>query len=297
MNIIIFGASGFLGGNLLPLLLEDEKIKNILIVTHTAPLNFTNSSKKLFVVSQKEFFLQNFDYKDFYESTVICLSGNYSPKSSNAALREANFEIPRRIIDFLGKTVIRHFILASSVNVRLAAANGYARYKREIENYIMSCGIPYTIFRPSLLFGRGDTGLSKIINFIRRFPVVPVLGDGKKLEQPIHVSEAAAFFHQAVISAPVNQILEIGGLQAMSYNDMLITIAGTFRRNKMLLHLPARPVYRILSFFENIGLRFPVNSEQILHIDTDLDIDNGPALSRYHVKLRPFKEWLREYIG
>jgi NADH dehydrogenase len=296
MNIIVFGASGFLGGNVLPLLLRDERIKKILTVTHTTPLNYKNTSEKLFAVSQKDFFSQNFDSKAFSDAVVICLTGDYSPKSTDAALREANFEIPKKIIGFLGKGGIRHFILASSINTRLAVRGGYAQYKREIETYIASSGIPYTIFRPTLITGKGGAGLSKIIDYIKKLPVIPVFGNGKKLEQPIHVSEAAAFFYQAAVSAPANQIIEIGGLKAMTYNDMLFAVAAVFNRNIKLLRLPARPFYLILSFFEHIGLRLTVSPEQILHIDTDLNIDNAPALDRYRVNLRPFEEWLREYV-
>jgi NADH dehydrogenase len=296
MNIIIFGASGFLGRNLLPLLLEDVQIKKILAVTHKSRLNLPDMTEKVDVVSQDDFFSLRFNRNEFSDSTVICLAGNYSPKASAAGLRMANFEMPKKIIDFLKIYGIKHFILAGTINVRLPAGNGYTHYKREIEAYTASSGIPHTIFRPSLLFGKGDSVFSKIISYIKKWHIIPVLGDGNKLEQPIHVSEAAVFFYQAAVSAPANQIFEIGGLNPMSYNDMLFAIAEVFNRNIRLLHLPARPAYRILEFLERMGLRLPVNSEQILHIDNDLDIDNGPALNRYHVRLQPFKEWLREYF-
>jgi NADH dehydrogenase len=296
MNVIIFGASGFLGGNLLPLLLEDARIERILAVTHATQLNFPYTPQKFTTVSQEYFFSSSFDRKEFSNSVIICLAGNYSPKADNNALRTANFEIPQKAIDILKIDGIKHFILASTINVRFAGADGYAYWKREIEAYTVSSGIPYTIFRPALLFGKGDSALKKITGYIKNLPFMPVFGDGKKLEQPIHVSEAAAFFHQAAVSVPANQVFEIGGLYPMSYNDMLFSIAELLKRNIHLLHLPARPAYCILFFLERIGLRFSFNSDQILHIDTDLDIDNGPALNRYNVKLRPFKEWLREYL-
>jgi NADH dehydrogenase len=296
MNIIIFGATGFLGWNVLPLLLKDERVEKILAVTHSTRLNTAAGAEKLFTVSQDEFFSSCFDSKGLLGAVVICLAGDYSSTSDDSALREANFETPKKIIDSLGKDIMRHFILASSINTRFAGYGGYAQYKREIETYLVSSGIPYTIFRPALIIGKSGAGLSKIIDYVKKLPVIPVFGDGKKLEQPIHITEAAEFFYQAALSAPANQIIEIGGLNAMTYNDMLFTIAGAFNRSIKLLHLPARPFYLLLSFLEHLGLRLLVSSEQVLHIDTDLNIDNAPALSRYCVGLRPFREWLREYV-
>lgn len=296
MNVIIFGATGFLGKNVLPLLLKDAHIRKILAVTHNTRLDIAIGIEKLFTVSQDEFFSSHFNCEDFSGAAVICLTGDYSSKANAAILRQANFEIPKKIIDFLGKDRIYHFVLASSINTRFADHGGYAQYKKEIETYLVSSGIPYTIFRPALIIGKSGAGLSKIINYVNKLPVIPVFGDGKKLEQPIHVSEAAEFFYQAAISAPANQIIEIGGLNAMTYNDMLLVIAGAFNQRIKLLHLPERPFYLALTFLEHFGMRLPVGAEQILHIDTDLDIDNASALRRYNVVLRPFEEWLREYV-
>jgi hypothetical protein len=63
-----------------------------------------------------------------------------------------------------------------------------------------------------------------------------------------------------------------------------------------VLHIPASPIYRILSFLEYIGLHLPISSEQILHIDTDLNIDNSPALNTYRVDMRSFEERVCEYV-
>jgi NADH dehydrogenase len=165
-------------------------------------------------------------------------------------------------------------------------------YKKAAEDYVAGSGLPYTVLRPSLIFGLEDAGFSRLVRHIKKHRLMPVFGDGRKLEQPIHVNEAAAFFHQAAVSPAAGTAIEIGGLEAMTYDDMLLKTAAALKRKIMLLHIPARPLCVLLEFLERHRLGLPINSEQIAHIATDLDIDNSAALRRYNVSLQPFDKWL-----
>jgi NADH dehydrogenase len=294
MKILIFGASGFLGRSLLPRLLEDTYIKSITAITHETPLNI-QSEEKLSVISVNDFFAVGSKAAQLRYDTVICLAGRtYSQTSDERIIKESNLDMPKRIVDMCIRVGTDHFILASSINVRLLNRHnrGYPLYKKSAEDYVAGSCLPYTILRPSLIFGPNDAGFSRLVRHIKKHRLMPVFGDGRKLEQPIHVNEAAAFFHQAAVSPAACAAVEIGGLEAMTYDDMLLKIAAALKRKIMLLHIPARPLCILMEFLERRGLGLPVNSEQIAHIDTDLDIDNASALRRYNVSLQPFDKLL-----
>jgi NADH dehydrogenase len=294
MNILIFGAAGFLGRSLLKILVNDNNISHITAVIHGRTLPKELLAGKINEAKIDDF-LNETKYVEPYDVAICLIGKNITPKNSAKEIKESNLDTPKKIINFCRDNKIKHLIFASSINTRLTKLKGYAEHKREIEQYLVNSGVPYTIFRPALIFGSGDTGLSRIYKFIRKFPFVPVFGDGKKLEQPIYVEEAAEFFYKAALAAPENKVYEIGGLKAYSYNDLMLTMAKTLGKKIALIHLPARPVYLLLHFLEGLNLRLPANSEQIAHIDTDLDINNGPALNTYRVALRSFEEWLHVY--
>jgi NADH dehydrogenase len=267
--------------------MSDESISQITVAIHKTFLPADLRSDKISEVKIDDLVLGG---KPDRWDAVIFLIGDWV--GSKHVMKESNFEVPKRVIDYCKENNARHFIFASSINIRLHESNVYAEYKRQIESYLKNSGVPYTIFRPALIFGPGDKGLSKIYNFIRRFSVAPVFGDGKKLEQPIYVKEAAEYFYKAALAAPENKTYEIGGLTAYSYNDLMLAMAKIAGRKVALFHIASRPFFYILLFLEKIGLNLPINSEQILHIDTDLDIDNSPAVEKYNVILKPFEYWL-----
>ena len=296
MNILIFGASGFLGRNLLPRLLGDSRVARVTAVTHRTPLALNAADDKLTCLAVEDFFSSQASASRQSFDVVVCLCGRtYSQTSNEAIIKNSNLDTPVRIIDRCRDIGVGHIILASSINARLYAekySRNYSLYKKMVEEYLVASGLPYTIFRPALIFGAGDAGFSRLVSHIRKFTCVPVFGDGQKLEQPVHVRETADFFYQAALSSPANAIFEIGGLEAMTYDEMLSKIAAALKRRINLLHIPIKPLLLTLSFMERLGLSLPINSEQLLHIDTHLAIDNSPALRCFDVTLRPFEELL-----
>ena len=56
----------------------------------------------------------------------------------------------------------------------------------------MGMGIPYSIIRPTLVFGEGDLLLNNMAWALRRFPVFPVFGEGDYQVQPIYAEDLAA---------------------------------------------------------------------------------------------------------
>ena len=55
------------------------------------------------------------------------------------------------------------------------------------ENILKESGVPYTIIRPTLVFGREDILVNNIAWLLRRFPVFPIFGSGDYHLQPVFV--------------------------------------------------------------------------------------------------------------
>jgi NADH dehydrogenase len=295
MNILVFGASGFLGRSLMKFLIGDKNITMITAAIHKNTLPKELHSEKVREAAVNEL-LGNIKPEENYDVVVSLTGKKDTPKNGAAAMEEANIETPKRIVDFCKNNNVKHLILASSINTRILKSKGYAEHKRRLEVYLQNSGAPYTIFRPALIFGPGDSGLSRVWQFIKKIPLAPVFGDGKKLEQPIYVEEAACFFYKAVFSAAKNRVYEIGGLKAYTYNDLMYAIADGVGRKIALVHIPAGLSVKILTFFEKLGLMLPVSSEQIMHIDMNLDIDNSFALKEFSVELKPFEERIKQCL-
>jgi NADH dehydrogenase len=91
--------------------------------------------------------------------------------------------------------------------------------------------------RPSIVFGRGDEFMSVLATMIRRYPVVPVLGDGNYRLQPIAVEQVAEGFVQALRTVlSVGQTYDVAGPQPYRLVEIEIGAAGP--RTVRKVHVP-----------------------------------------------------------
>ncbi len=105
------------------------------------------------------------------------------------------------------------------------------------EKALVNSGIPYSIVRPTLVFGKEDILVNNIAWLIRRFPVFPIFGSGRYRVQPVFVEDLAAL---AVASAPEqrsNTFAAIGP-EVFSFAELVQLIASRIKPQVKLMHVP-----------------------------------------------------------
>ena len=102
---------------------------------------------------------------------------------------------------------------------------------------------------------------------MRYSPIVPIFGDGKYLQQPIYVDDVA----QALVSClssdnTIGKSYNISGKQALTYNEVIDTIARQMNKRVWKIHVPSKPVVSLLRFFKRARIPFPIKAEQVLRL-------------------------------
>lgn len=137
--------------------------------------------------------------------------------------------------------------------VEQSLANQWVEGEASLQSWATSHGIEWVILRPTLIYGRQDGNINGIINFIRRFGFLPVLGTASGKRQPVRAVDVA---HAciAAVTAPAarNQAYNICGGETLTYRDMVrrVFIAQGYRPRLLTVPLPlfrlARPLGRLL---------------------------------------------------
>ncbi len=167
---------------------------------------------------------------------------------------------------------VEHFILMSALGVRNDPNYPYFYAKYRAEEAVKQSGIPYTIFRPSIIFGPKDGFINQLADLVRGAPVVPIAGTGRSLFQPVSVSEVARSFVWAVDNtASYGQTYELGGPDVLSYDDIIDIIQKQIGTSKKKAHLPAGLVGGVVALSSPLPkkLRPPVTKDQLKMLDID----------------------------
>jgi uncharacterized protein YbjT (DUF2867 family) len=113
----------------------------------------------------------------------------------------------------------------------------YYRGKAAQERLLREAGVPYTIVRPSLVFGEGDILVNNIARLMRVFPVFPVFGDGHYEVQPVHVDDVAEIAVKGA-RAPDAAKVDAIGPETFAFRDFLRLLAENIRPGMVFLPMP-----------------------------------------------------------
>jgi uncharacterized protein YbjT (DUF2867 family) len=189
---------------------------------------------------------------------------------------------------FISTTAIFTSLNASSKAARVAA-----------ESAIAASRLRYTILRPTMISGAArDRNMVRLIRFLRRWPVMPVVGSGKHLVQPIYVDDVARAVVDALQSdRTVRRAYNIAGAEPLTFNEVVDTIARLLARRRFALHIPMAPVVAILRAAERMGIRGPIRAEQILRLNEDKAFSSEEARRDFGFVSRSFAEGMANEIA
>jgi len=204
----------------------------------------------------------------------------------------------------------------------LGAAPGAPRYLRSKwagEEEVRRSGMPFVIFRPSFLLGSGGGAAAQFAQVVRfgpwypfallfggrplfaalaaLTPVVLVLGSGKYRSMPVALADVLAVMRQALDRHDIiGRAFEIGGPEALTYDELIIRVARVLGVRRWLLHLPdpaARAVTTMFAVLPNP----PITRDEAESLFIDTLCDATEVIRTFGLRMRPVDLALREALG
>jgi NADH dehydrogenase len=204
----------------------------------------------------------------------------------------------RNILAAAKKAGVRHFFFQSALGTRSGAKSQYHKTKWEAEELVRQSGIPYTILRPSLIYGAGDQFTIRLSEMMKLAPVLPVIGPGKSKIQPIYIDDVAACVAKAVSGdAFLNKILEIGGPEQLTYEEVTLAIAGAMGIKRPMLHMPLLFIKSAARVLEMVLPKPPVTTDQLIMLQEDNVCGMEDIRRKFGVEPVRFKEGLARFLG
>jgi len=109
-------------------------------------------------------------------------------------------ELPRMLAAACQGAGVTRLLHMSALGASADAASAYLRSKAQGEAAIAGSGLAWTIFRPSVIFGPGDTFLNLFAKLARAFPVIPLAAAQARF-QPIYVGDVATCMARSLVDA------------------------------------------------------------------------------------------------
>ncbi|WP_375462582.1 complex I NDUFA9 subunit family protein [uncultured Methylobacterium sp.] len=129
-------------------------------------------------------------------------------------------------------------IHVSAIGADAASESRYARTKAEGEAGVLAACPGAVIFRPSLVFGPGDSFFNRFASLARLLPVLPLAGAQSRF-QPVFVGDVAeAIARAAEGRVPGGKVYELGGPEIATLEHLVRYMLRTIMRRRVVLSLP-----------------------------------------------------------
>jgi len=212
--------------------------------------------------------------------------------------RSVHVEGTRNVLDAAKKAGIGHFVYQSAVGSREGAKSQYHRTKWEAENLVRASGVPYTILRPSLIYGPGDLFTIRISEMIKVSPVLPVIGTGRSKIQPIFIDDVVECLRKIVTSESfINKIYEIGGPDELTYEEVTKAIAAAMGVDRPVVHMPLFFMRTMAMVAETVLSKPPVTTDQLIMLQEDNVCSLRDIREVFGVEPVKFREGLSRFLG
>jgi uncharacterized protein YbjT (DUF2867 family) len=236
-NITVLGGAGFVGTSLVTKL--DQAGYKVKVLSRRR-----ESSKHLILLPNVQ--VVECDIADNHalkkalvgSDAVINLVGILHENSKNT-FEKVHHQLPRRVAQICEELGIARLLHMSALQASKSAPSQYLRSKAAGEAAVneFSKKLDITIFKPSVIFGRGDSFLSLFAMLVKYLPVIFLAKSNTKF-QPIWVEDVAQCFVNALENtATYGKSYELGGPQIYSLRELVQKVMDVLRKTRPIVGL------------------------------------------------------------
>ena len=169
-------------------------------------------------------------------SAVVNLVGILH-ESPREAFADIHVEGTRKVVAACRSGSVARLLHMSAINAAPDAPSRYLRSKGEAEKIVADSGLAWTIFRPSVIFGREDSFLNRFASLLRSFPVIPLGAAGARFA-PIYVTDVVRCFGHALSDdTTIGQRYNLCGPDVYTLKELFLHVGETIGRPRRIVAL------------------------------------------------------------
>ena len=240
MKIAVIGGSGYVGQNLIKKLLAetDHEIVSLSLNAESidyASLRVNAKNTDIFDTEAVQKLLADCD-------AVYYLVHMMAQKKFDFA--EAESKAAESLVNACKETPVQKIIFLGGLGSDKENLSKHLASRHKTGEILRKSGAHVIEFRASMVVGKGSVSYDIIARLVEKLPVMGLPTWAKTLTQPIGLVDATDYLVAALnLDNKADQIVEIGGPEAMTYEALMRSYASWKGTKTMYLHIPFVPVF------------------------------------------------------
>jgi nucleoside-diphosphate-sugar epimerase len=296
MRFLITGSTGFIGSKLVEEL-ESQSISFDVLKRKTA--GSQSIQKEGVVEIQWPGEIQDLELKN-YTSIIHLANAPATPQATVEELERDNLSPVKYFLERISATNPDcSFVFVSSQSAKAETPSIYGKLKWEAEELVRKHQSPWTIIRPGLVIGHEGKGLfNRILGIVEKLPVIPLVGSGDQLLQPVGVDEVV---ESLIVTAKNGQRYNkkeyaIVG-HTITFKDFLSQSAQILGKKRLFVPIPLSLINFGFTILEAIVPNPPITKTNLLGLLNFELLDSKVAFEELGIKLPEWNETLEKALG
>jgi uncharacterized protein YbjT (DUF2867 family) len=211
MKILLTGASGFIGRNLsIALAVAGHEV---IAASRNAGIDF----RQMLTVADWRPHLSGID--------AVINSVGIIGECGSQRFDVLHTHAPAALFRACEQLAVRRVLQISALGADESAFSSYHLSKKAADDSLRSLDLDWFVLRPSLIYGHGGKS-AELFMRLAALPMIPVVGDGQQMLQPVHISDVVATAMHALVAPESRQTLDIVSMEAISFADWLQRMRG-----------------------------------------------------------------------
>ena len=232
--ILLTGATGVVGGELLPQLLAGGQEVRAL-VRDPRKLGEHRVDVQIALGDLGDPFSMRHAMRGV--DTVIHLAATIRDQPGGT-IEELNGIATNRLLRMAERAGVGRFVYFSAMGATPFQRTRFFRAKAIAERAVRGSQLDTTVFAPSIIYRPGDPWIT-LLHRLGMLPAVPVSGSGSARYQPIWARDVARCVVAALDDgSPGSPHYELAGPEVLSYDDIVERVLALNGRAKPLVHVP-----------------------------------------------------------
>ena len=294
MKVVVTGAAGLVGQNLIPRLKALGRFEIVAIDKHPANTPLLRKLHPDITVMEADLADAGHWTNALDGADAVVLGHAQIGGLAAAEFTRNNVTATERLLSAVRERGGAYLVHISSSVVNSAATDWYTESKKAQEELVLSSGNPCIVLRPTLMFGWFDRKhLGWLARFMKKVPLFPVPGRGRYLRQPLYVGDFCDIIVACLQSRPRGSY-NISGQERIDYIELIRLVRAASGARTQIVNLPYSLFWLMLKTYALFNPDPPFTTKQLEALVTPdvFEVIDWPKI--FGVRSTPLAQALQE---
>lgn len=291
MKILVTGATGYIGGRLIPRLLRQGHAVRCMARRPEALAGRPWPGAEIVAGDV----LDPSTLAPALAGVEVAYYLVHSMTAGEEGFEERDRKAARNFADAARAAGVKRILYLGGLGDQGAALSPHLKSRQEVGEILRSSGVPVTEFRAAIIVGSGSLSFEMIRALVERLPVM--IGPKWVMSrcQPIAIRDVLAYLTAAAVEPRADgRVFEIGGADVLTYRDMMLGYAKVRGLKRRLVSVPVLTP-RVSSYWVDLVTPIPAALARPLieGLRNDVVCGSRDALETFDVRPIGYEEAVR----